>query len=170
MVKRNATLDVITSSHRFNGEYNLPGTGVLGVLGDTLTTFIELRQAKMGRLQTADNLSQQAPVIRVIKHQIAAICLNRREDMGQITAARAYARVIKYPLRVSTQLFELEGTFEWAGMFDLSVMMATQGSDFIPLFDASLGGVIFPNLLIQAPVIIFNRSFMNSVVVMNEGL
>lgn len=169
MSARSINVDLLTSSYRIVGELSIGGSGVMGVLSDLTCSYLEIRHAKLARLHMATKLTASAQTIRVIKHQTVAICLARRDEVGPTSLARgAYARIFKYPLRMTTPLFDLEGTFEWGGRFDLSVIM--DGTcEFVPLYDASLGAVLFPSLLIQGPVVLFNRSYLSTLVVENEG-
>ena len=168
MATRKVNIDILTSSYRIAGNLEVSNFGVLGVLSDSTCSYLDLRDANMARMHTAAKLTQTTQNIRVIKHQAVAVGLTRREDVGPQAVARgSYSRVFQYPIRITTQVYELEGTFEYAGRFDLSVIM--DGTcEFIPLYDASLGAILFPSLFMQSPVILFNRSSMNTLILMNE--
>jgi hypothetical protein len=66
-------------------------------------------------------------------------------------------------------VYELDGTLEWPGRFDFVAIMAEGASDFFPLFDVSLGAILFPMFLIQSPAVLFNRRHLNSMVQVDEG-
>jgi hypothetical protein len=166
---RIVAIDLLTSSYRIVGDLKVSNSGVLGACADPNRSYLELTNASLARIHMATKLAESAHTIQVIKQQIMAVCLSRREDVGLSTGLRGgYNRTYQYPLRITTSIYELEGAYEWAGRFDLSVIM--DGTcDFIPMYDASLGAILFPSLLIQSPVIIFNRTHMDTLILMNES-
>jgi hypothetical protein len=170
MVTRSMKVDVLTSSHRIVGQVGVT-TGLLAVLSDHTTSFMDIRDAKMGRISLGNKLGQALPQVRVVRSHVLAISLDRREDIGpQIGPRPAYGRTFKYSVRLTTPIYEMEGTLDWPGRFDFSIMMKDGTCDFIPLYDASLGAIHIPELLIQNPVIIFNRTHISTLVMMDESI
>ncbi len=169
MALRTLSIDCLTSSYRIVGQIEVSAGGVQGVLSDPNSTFMEIHDASLARLHMATRLNEQVPLVRVVKRHLAAVCLSRREDIGPLAGMRGgYSRVSKYPLRITTQVFEVDGTFEWPGRFDFVAIMAEGASDFFPLFDVNLGAILFPALLIQSPAILFNRREINTLVQVGE--
>lgn len=167
---RPVSIDLLTSSYRMIGTINVTSGGVLALLSDHTCSFIEIRNARMGRIHIANKVAEPAPLMRVLKDHIVAICLDRREDVGPATGLRpGYSRIYKYPIRLSTPVYEIEGTLEWGGRFDFSVIIVDGTSDFVPLFDASLGAILFPSFLLQSAALIFNRRHVSTLMQMNEG-
>ncbi|MDO9128745.1 MAG: hypothetical protein Q7U34_02655 [Anaerolineales bacterium] len=72
-------------------------------------------------------------------------------------ARGGYQNLIKYPIRVTTQVYELEGTLEWAGRFDFSTVIMEGTRDFVPLYDTTLTAILIPGLRIESPAVLFNR-------------
>jgi len=171
MPTRIIQVDFLTSSYRVVGKINATGGGVLGILGDKTTSLMEVKDASMARIHMATKLVEQVQLVKVVKSQVLAVCLTKREDVGPLANPRTgYARLYEYPIRITTPIYELEGTLEYGGRFDLSVILTEGVCDFIPLFDASLGAILFPSLLIQSPAILFNRTYLNTLVLMSEGV
>jgi hypothetical protein len=170
MVTRSTKVDVLTSSHRIVGQVGVT-TGVLNVLADHTTSFMDIHDAAMGRISLGNTLGQPVPQVRVVRSQILAVCLDRREDIGPQAGPRpAYGRSFRYTVRLTTPIYEMEGTLDWPGRFDFSIMMKDGTCDFIALYDASLGAIHIPELLLQSPVILFNRTFISTMVMMDESL
>jgi hypothetical protein len=170
MVTRSMKVDVLTSSYRIVGQIGVTA-GLLNVLADHTTSFMDIHDATMGRINMGNTLGQPIPQVRVVRSQILALCLDRREDISPQGGPRpAYGRSFRYIVRLSTPIYELEGTLDWPGRFDFSIMMKDGTCDFITLYDASLGAIHIPELLIQSPVILFNRTFISTMVMMDEGL
>ncbi len=170
MANRSIKVDVLTSSHRIVGLVGVT-TGILAVLADHTTSFMDIREARMGRINLGNKLGQSLPQVRVVRSQILAVSLDRREDIGpQIGPRPAYGRTFKSNVRLTTPIYEMEGTLDWPGRFDFSIMMTDGTCDFVPLYDASLGAIHIPELLIQCPVILFNRTFISTLVMMDESI
>jgi hypothetical protein len=169
MTSRMVQIDLLTASYRIVGELEVSSGGVLGVMSDLTTSTMEIHDANLARLHMATNLVEQAPSVRVIKNQAAIVCLGRREDVGPHASSRAgYVRVQKYPLRITTPVFEIDGTLEWPGRFDFSTIISDGTSNFIPLFDASVGAILFPTLLFQTPALLLNRNIINTLILKEE--
>jgi hypothetical protein len=150
--------DFLTPSYRLVGEMMVPTTGVVGMMNDTTTSFMEVLDAKLARLHMPTKLVGEYKVVDLVKNNVFAVCLTRREDVGPQALARGgYQNLIKYPIRVTTQVYELEGTFEWTGRFDFATVMVEGTRDFIPLYNATLRAILIPLLKIESPAILFNR-------------
>ena len=150
--------DFLTPSYRIVGKIMVPHTGVIGMLNDTTTSFTEVVDAKLARLHMPTKLVGEYKVIDLVKTNIFAVCLTRREDVGPQALARGgYQNLVKYPLRLTTQIYELEGTLEWAGRFDFATIMVEGIRDFVPLYDTTLNAILIPTLRIESPAVLFNR-------------
>jgi hypothetical protein len=170
MVTRLTKVDILTSSYRIVGLVGVTA-GLMHVLSDHTTSFVDVHDATMGRINIGNKLGQPVPQVRVVRSQILAVCLDRREDIGpQVGPRPAYGRTFRYIVRLTNPIYEMEGTLDWPSRFDFSIMMRDGTYDFIALYDASLGAIHIPELLIQSPVILFNRTFIDTMVMMDDGL
>jgi hypothetical protein len=150
--------DFLTLSYRVVGKMLVPNTGVVGMLNDTTSSFMEVMEAKLARIHMPTKLVGEYEVIDLVKTNVFAVCLTRREDVGPQALARGgWQNMTKYNIRVTTQVYELEGTLEWTGRFDFSTVMVEGTRDFIPLYNATLTAILIPQLRIESPVILFNR-------------
>jgi len=130
----------------------------MGLMNDTTSSFMEVLDAKLARLHMPSKLAGEYELIDLVKPNIFAVCLPRREDVGPQALARGgYQNLVKYPIRVTTQVYELEGTLEWAGRFDFSTVMVEGTRDFVPLYDTTLTAILIPSLRIESPALLFNR-------------
>lgn len=163
-------VDVLTSSYRLIGELKRSHSGVMSILNDPTNSFIDLQDVSMGRIVAGDNLTQSMPVAQILKSQVVALCIEHREDLLVQSLTRgAYLRPMRYPVSVTTPQYEMEGIYEWNGRLDLAVIMRQDGSSFVPLYDATLGAIFYPDLFIQSPVLLFNRDYLSTLVRMDEG-
>jgi hypothetical protein len=152
------TADFLTPSYRVVGRIMVPNSGMTGLLNDTTNSFLEVLEATLARLHMPTKLVGQYNMIDVVKPNVFAVCLTRREDVGPQGLARGgYKTLVQYQVRVTTPVYELEGTMEWAGRFDFATIMVEGTRDFVPLYDATLTAILIPQLRVESPAILFNR-------------
>jgi hypothetical protein len=156
--------DFLTQSYRVVGKMMVPYTGrVAGMMNDPTTSFMEVKEAKLARIHMPTKLVSEVESIDLVKTNLFAVCLARREDMGSQALARGgYQNLGKYVIRVTTQVYELEGTLEWSGRFDFATVMVEGARDFIPLYNTTLTAILTPQLRIESPAILFNRRQVDS--------
>jgi hypothetical protein len=156
--QRLISCDFMTSSYRIVGKTIVSNTGLMGVMNDSTSAFMEIIDAKMARVHMPTKLVDHFEVIRVVKPQVLAVCLTRREDIGPQALARGgYVRLTEYPVRIATQVYELEGTLEWAGRFEFSTIMVEGSREFVPIYNGSLTAILIPTFKIESPAFLFNR-------------
>ena len=156
--QRQIAADFLTPGYRIVGHIMAPRSGLTGLMNDTTSSFMEVLDAKLARLHMPSKLAGEYELIDLVKPNIFAVCLPRREDVGPQALARGgYQNLVKYPIRVTTQVYELEGTLEWAGRFDFSTVMVEGTRDFVPLYDTTLTAILIPSLRIESPALLFNR-------------
>lgn len=150
--------DFYTPSYRIVGKVLVPNTGLMGLVNDQLTSFMEIVDARLARVHMPSKLVDHYEVVRIVKSQIFAIALTRREDIGPQALARGgYVRLNQYPVRIATPVYELRGTLEWAGRFDFSTIMIEGTRDFVPIYNSALTAVLIPALKVESPALLFNR-------------
>jgi hypothetical protein len=150
--------DFLTLSYRVVGKIMVPNTGMIGMLNDPTTSFMEVLDAKLARIHMPTKLVGEYKMTDLVKSNVFAVCLTRREDVGPHALARGgYQNLVEYSIRVTSQVYELEGKLEWAGRFDFATVMVEGVRDFVPLYDATLTAILIPQLRIESPAILFNR-------------
>ncbi len=159
---RQIVVDVLTPSYRIVGKIMVSHTGMIGVLNDRTTSVMEVREASMARLDTPTKLVDRFRVARVVKQRVFAVCMSRRDDVGSMSWARGgYGYQYDYPVKITSPVFELEGIFEWSERFDLHAVLVEGSRDFLPLFDADVRAVLLPNMRMETPALLFNRSMVD---------
>jgi hypothetical protein len=150
--------DFLSLSYRIVGKTMVPNTGAVGIMNDPTTSFIQVLDAKLARIHMPTKLVGEYKVIDLVKSNIFAVCLPRREDVGPKALAHGgYKNVIEYSIRITSQVYEVEGTLEWAGRFDFATVMVEGVRDFVPIYDAKLTAILVPQMRIESPAILFNR-------------
>jgi hypothetical protein len=150
--------DFLTQSYRVVGKIQVPNTGMVGLVNNPTTSFMEVVDAKLARIHMPTKLVGEYKLVDLVKNNVFAICLARREDLGPHALTRGgYQNMVEYSIRVTTQVYELEGTLEWSGRFDFATVMVEGARDFVPLYDAKLTAILIPQLRIESPAVLFNR-------------
>ena len=155
-------VDVLTASYRVVGKMMVSNTGVIGLLSNPNTDFIEIHDARLARIHMPTKLADHFKVVRMSKQHLFIVSLNRREDIGPKALARAgYSTVRQHKVLITSQSYEAEGALEWQGRLDFRVLMTEGTRDFVPLYNANLRGVLIPALKIQSAVMLFNRKLVD---------
>lgn len=143
----------------------------MGLINDQMNSFMEIVDARLARVHMPSKLVDHYEVVRIVKSQIFAIALTRREDIGPQALARGgYVRLSEYPVRIATPVYELQGTLEWAGRFDFSTIMIEGSRDFVPIYDARLMAVLIPALKVESPAVLFNRRQVDLLALNNQRI
>ena len=163
--------DFLTSGYRIVGKILVPSSGIIGLMNDTTNSFMEILDAKLARLHMPTKLVDHFEVVRLVKAQVFAVCLSRREDLGPQALTRGgYVRVTDFPIRVTSQVFELEGLLEWAGRFDFSTIMVEGTREFVPLYSGTLTAILIPTLKIESAALLFNRRHVDLLALKNQRI
>jgi hypothetical protein len=163
---RMISAEFLSLSHYIFGQVKVTNNGMMGVLSDPTTDFMEVNEANLARVQTPDKIINYSPMMWVAKDRVVAVCLNKKEYVGPVSLQRGGYQVIsRFPIQITTTVYELQGILEWPGRFDFSALMAEGTSDFIIIHDAVLVSTLFPSLHIERPSMLFHRSFLDTLVV-----
>ncbi len=171
MTHRVISADFFTPSYRIVGKTMVPNTGIMGLVNDPTTSFMEILDARMARAHMPSKLVDHYEVVRIVKSQIFAISLARREDLGPQALARGgYVRLTEFPMRITTPVYELDGVLEWAGRFDFSTIMVEGTRDFVPMYNAVITAILLPALRVESPAVLFNRKQVDILALKNQRL
>ena len=108
-------------------------------------------------------------IVRLVKSSVSVICAARREDLGPTNIVRGgYSNITESPVRLATDVFELEGKLQVTGRFDFVTMIADKTRNFIPLFDATLSAILLPNLKVESSGMLFNREKIDVLAFLNQ--
>jgi hypothetical protein len=151
--------DILTSSYRVVGKVAVSTNGVMGLMNDPTRTYMEVHDVRLARIHMPTKLVDHFEVIRMFKRQVFAIALARREDLGPLAVVRGgFSSITEYPVRITTQVYEMDGKLEVPGRFEFSAVMAEGSRDFIPIFDVVLTAILIPNLHVESPGMLINRN------------
>ena len=161
--------DILISGYRVVGKIMVTNTGTMGMVNDNTRSALEVHDARLARLHMPTKLVDHFEVVRMMKAQVYAICMARREDLGPQALVRGgYTSIVEYPARITTQVFEIEGTLELPGRFDFTTLMSEGSRDFIPIFNATLTAILLPNLRVESAGVLINRRQIDLIALLNQ--
>jgi hypothetical protein len=161
--------DILTSGYRAVGKIMASNTGVMGVVNDTTHSVLEIHDARLARLHMPTKLVDHFEVVRMLKQHVFAMCLARREDLGPQALVRGgYTNINEYGVRITTQMFEVEGILEISGRFDFPSLIGEGTRLFLPIFNATLTAILIPNLRVESPGMLINRSQIDMLALLSQ--
>jgi hypothetical protein len=161
--------DILTSGYRVAGKIAVTTHGAMGFLNDHTHSTLETHDARMARLHMPTKLVDHFELVRIMKRQIHAVCLSRREDLGPQAIVRGgFTSVTEYSIRLTTSVFEIDGTMELPGRFDFAGLVSDGTREFIPVFNATLTAILIPTLRVQSAGILVNRKLIDLVALLNQ--
>lgn len=161
--------DILTSGYRVVGKIMVASQGTMGIMNDPTHSAIEVNDARMARLHMPTKLVDHFEIVRMMKKQVHAICMPRREDLGPHALVRGgYTSVVEYPVRITTHMFEIDGTMELPGRFDFTALMAEGSREFVPVFNATLTAILIPNLRVESAGMLVNRKLVDIMALLNQ--
>jgi hypothetical protein len=169
MPRTQVPVSLITPYYRVTGMVAVTAAGLVGLANDLTDSYIEMENASLVRLHRPQETVAQFPVWSVVKSRIVAVLLETRGDLGRISVARAgYTRQIAYRVWAAIHGFEIFGVIESPGKFDFSSQMFQGNRQFVPLFNATIIPVLFPQLVSRSPALLFNRQMVEGMGVLSE--
>jgi hypothetical protein len=95
--------------------------------------------------------------------------MQRREDLGPHAIVRGgFTSVTEYAVRLTTQMFEVEGTMELPGRFDFTALVTEGSREFLPVFNATLTAILIPNLKVESAGMLVNRRVVDMMALLNQ--
>jgi hypothetical protein len=150
--------DIFTSGYRVVGKIMITSNGMMGMLNDVTHSTLEVHDARLARLHMPTKLVDHFEMVRMLKQHIYAICMARREDLGPHALVRGgYTKTTEYPVRVTTQMYEIEGILEIPGRLDFAALIGEGSREFIPIFNATLTAILIPSLRVESAGMLLNR-------------
>lgn len=161
--------DILTSGYRVVGKIMVTSNGAMGMLNDPTRSALEINDARLARLHMPTKLVDHFELVRMMKKHVYAICMARREDLGPQALVRGgYTNVVEYPIRITTQMFEIEGIMELPGRFDFTALITDGSREFLPIFNAILTGILIPNLRVESAGMLINRNQIDLMALLHQ--
>ena len=162
--------EILTSSHYIFGQIKVSQSGLLGMLTDTTNSHLEINDTSIAPIHKPSSVMNYTPQLYLVRSEVAAVCLSKRDYMGLQGVMKAgYQRLFPYPVQISTRTYDISGTIEWSGRFEFSALLTEGTSNFFIVNDATLNAPLYPELKISSPIIILNRSFLESLILIKKS-
>jgi len=166
---RFVSVDIYAAGYRVVGKVMVANTGVIGLMNDTTNSAMEVHDARMAKIHMPTKLVDHFDMVRMVKSKVMVMCASRREDLGPAALVRGgYGTITEYPARFTSQVYEVEGKLELPGRFDFQGLMFEGSRHFVPLFDATLTAVLIPNLRVESPGMLVNRTHADIVALLSQ--
>jgi len=157
--------EILTSSHYIFGQIKVSQSGLLGMLTDTNNSHLEMNDTSIAPIHKPSSVMNYTPQLYLVRSEVAAVCLSKRDYMGLQGVMKAgYQRLFPYLVQISTRTYDISGMIEWSGRFEFSALLTEGTSNFFIVNDATLTAPRYPELKISSPIIILNRSFLESLI------
>jgi hypothetical protein len=125
---------------------------------------VELEGAILSRLHQPDRLVARYPTLWLVKHEIVAILVSSKVEIGPTAIARSgYSSRARHWVHVVLGGYELRGAMETPGKFNFGAVMFEGDSIFLALYDAQLTAIFFPRVRAEAPAMLFNRRVVDAI-------
>jgi hypothetical protein len=158
--------EILTSSHYIFGQIKVIQSGLVGMLTDMTTSYIEINDASIAPIHKPSSVMNYAPQLYMVRSEIAAVSLRKREYMGlQGVMKGGYQRLVPYSVQISTRTYDITGILEWSGRFEFSALITEGTSYFIIVYDAILTASLHSEIKLESPVMLLNRSFLETLII-----
>ncbi|MBM3121992.1 MAG: hypothetical protein FJZ97_07380 [Chloroflexi bacterium] len=162
MAYKPVSVEVYTSSHRILGRITPGAAGLFSFLNIPTTSYIEIEGAHLNRLHQPSRLVARYASVWIAKHQVVAILLSNRAEMGPTGMARGgYSTSAPHWVHILLGGYELRGMVETPGKFDFASLMFQSERLFVPIYIAKLFAILFPNVEAESSAMLFNRSMVD---------
>ena len=163
MASTTISIEVYTASHRILGRVHPTGAGLFSFLNIPTTSYVEIEGAHMMRLHQPGKLVARYPTFWLVKSEIVAVLLSSRGQLGATGFSRGgYTTNVPHWVRVIMGGYELKGIIETPGKFSFGGLMFESDRYFIPIYNASLSAILFPNVNAEGPAMVFNRAMVDA--------
>ncbi len=162
--------EILTCSHYIFGQIKVIQSGLVGMLTDMTTSFIEVNEASVAPIHKPSSVMNYASQLYLVRSETAVVTLRKREYMGlQGVLKSGYQHLVPYPVQISTRTYDITGTIEWSGRFEFSALITEGTSYFIIVYDALLTAPLYPDIRLEAPVMLLNRNFLETLIITKKA-
>jgi len=162
MAYKPVSVEVYTTSHRILGKITPGAAGLVSFLNIPTTSYVEIEGAHLNRLHQPGRLVARYPSVWIAKHQVVAILLSNRAEMGPTGMARGgYSTSAPHWVHILLGGYEVRGMIETPGKFDFAGLMFQSERIFVPIYIAKLFAILFPSVEAESQAMLFNRTMVD---------
>ncbi len=151
------TADIFTSSHRFSAQVNIGNRRLADILNDRMTEFLNVENVYVSRINSPGDIVGRYAKASLQKRHITFVVLPTETD--GLSKEHKYNAFSKSTEKVFITLpsFEIDGSLEIIGKFDLKAILAIGTTRFMPIFRGKAINAFFPEVQFGGPVILVNK-------------
>ena len=169
MANRSISIEIYTASHRVLGRIHPTASGLFSYLNIPTSSYIEIEGAHLMRLHQPGKLVARYQTLWLVKSEIVVILLSGRNELGPTGFTMGgYTTNVPHWVRVIMGGYELVGIIETPGKFNFGALMFESERFFMPLYNATLTAILFPNVKAESAAMIFNRQMVDAVAMLTK--
>jgi len=158
------SVEIYTTSHRILGRIDPGASGLYGYLNIPTTSYLAVEGAHLNRLHQPGRMVARYPTLWVVKGEIVTVLLSTRAEVGPSGIARGgYTTTMPHWVHLVLGGYELRGQVETPGKFNFGTFMIEGDRIFIPLYNAELIAILFPDIRANSPAMLFNREMVDAI-------
>ena len=166
MPNRFIPAEFLTTHHYIFGQLRVTQSGLMGMLSDVSSSYLEMTEASLALIYKPDKVVNYAPLLNMVRSRVVAVTLGKRDYLGMQGVIRSgYQRLYPYPVQITTASYDISGTLDWTARLEFMAVMSEGTNDFLLINSARLTSPLFPALHLEAPVIMVNRTYIETMVV-----
>jgi hypothetical protein len=121
------------------------------------------------RLHQPGKLVARYQTLWLVKSEIVVVLLSGRNEMGPTGFTMGgYTTNVPHWVRVIMGGYELVGIIETPGKFNFGSLMFESERFFMPLYNATLTAILFPNVKGESAAMIFNRQMVDALAMLTK--
>jgi len=158
------SVEIYTSSHRVLGRVTPGATGLFSYLNIPTTSIVEVDGAHLNRLHQPGRLVSRYTAMWLVKREIVTVLVSSRVEIGSVSIVRGgFTTTVPHWVHILLGGYELRGLYEAPGKFNAGATLFEGDRIFVPLYNAELTAILFPNVVARSPALLFNRDMVDSV-------
>ena len=170
LAPRYVPAEILTTHNYIFGQLKVPQSGLMGMLSDTTSSYLEVDDASMAMIHKPDKVISYTPVLWMVKARAVAVCLNKYDYAGLQGIMRGgFSRLMPYPVQITTPTYDISGTLEWSGRFEFPALITEGTNAFFILTESVVTAPLFPALHLETPVALVNRAFLETLIVVKKS-
>ena len=152
-------VDFLTRAHRITCQVEVGNTGLVGLLNDVHSSLFPVRNVYISRLQQPAKIVANFDDAHLVKANLAACLLARREDIGPQSYIRVGAgKAFTSGVLMTTDNFEIRGQVEFTSRLDADAILVGGSGKFTVFYTATAVPIQYPETPFSAPAMFVNRS------------
>jgi hypothetical protein len=164
------SVELITAHYRIKGKVAVTSAGLIGTVNESTASSVEIKEVTVERLHRPGEIVGRFETWETVKDKLVAVLLEQRTDVGPPAITRAgFGRLVSYKIWAGMEGFEMFGVMEAPGKFNFAEFMFQGHRHFVPLYNATLIPVFFPQVVNRAPVLLFNRQMVEGMTIISKA-